>query len=119
VVRQVRWTEQQLRDLQDRIVADLDWMAAIPARGQSVEVDIEHNAVLIRISSAQPAATRMILEHYAVEPTMIVVESDGTGVVLLPSGTVRGRVVDASGKPVRGAAATVFSEPRSILASDG
>ena len=59
------------------------------------------NVVQIEISSANPDAPRLIVEHYAEKlgiPTeMLDVVSDGTGVKLLPFGWVKGVVVQADG----------------------
>jgi hypothetical protein len=100
LTRQVRWTEAVLRDLQGRVSSEIDWMLTIPALAQGVGVDVARNVVLVEISSVDPVAERVIKAHYGVDPAMIEVQSDGTGVALLPSGTVRGRVVDKTGKPV-------------------
>lgn len=96
--RQVRWSEAELRQWQDRISADWDWFAAIPAAPQGVGVDITANVVSVEISSAKPTAAEMILAHYRAPPGMIRVDSDGTGAALLPWGTVKGLVVTVDGK---------------------
>jgi hypothetical protein len=98
VVRQVRWSESDLRRLQRRIGADTDWMADIPARVQGIGVDVISNVTTVDVSSAEPAAVRIILDHYGVAEGMLRVTSDGTGVELLPTGTVRGRVLDPAGR---------------------
>jgi hypothetical protein len=98
-VRQVRWTERELTRLQARIAGDWDWFRAIPAAPRGVGVDTIGNVVEVSISSANPAASDMIVAHYGMPPGMIVVDSDGTGAALLPWGTVKGLVVTKNGKP--------------------
>ena len=99
VARQVRWSEKALRAVQDKI--DWDWLAEVEAAGQGVGADITRNVVEIDISSANPDAPRLIVEHYAgklgIPPEMLDVVSDGTGVELLPFGWVKGVVVQADG----------------------
>ena len=99
VAREVRWSEHELRSVQDQI--DWDWFAEVDAKGQGVGVDIIGNVVDIEISSANPDAPRRIVDHYAealgIPPEMLDVESDGTGAALLPYGTVRGIVTLADG----------------------
>ena len=97
--RQVKWSEQVLRGWQDKIGADLDWLAEIPAAIGGVGVDVIENVVDIEVSSAAPDAADRIIAHYDAPAGMIRVESDGTGAVLLPSGTVVGRVLLANGRP--------------------
>jgi hypothetical protein len=101
--RQARWSERELRALQDKIVRnDEAWFAGIGASPQRVGVDIRENAVVIGISSANPDAAALIIAHYGMPDGMIRVESDGTGAALLPWGTVKGRVILANGKPPAG-----------------
>jgi hypothetical protein len=95
---QVRWSERDLRDWQDRVAADIDWMAEIPARAIGIGADIVENVVTIDVSSANPAAGDLIVAHYDAPGGMIRVTSDGTGAHLLPSGTVVGRVLLADGR---------------------
>jgi hypothetical protein len=97
--RQVTWSEVELRDLQDRIAADWDWFAEIPAAPQGVGADVTESVVEIDVSSANPAAADIILAHYGAPAGMLRVRSDGTGAALLPTGTVRGVVVLADGSP--------------------
>jgi hypothetical protein len=97
--RLARWSEAELRALQDRIVQDMVWMAEIPASPQGVGAHVSENVVVIDISSANPEAEAMILDHYGAPDGMIRVISDGTGAALLPVGTVVGRVLLANGAP--------------------
>jgi len=96
-VRQVHYAKRDLRALQDRIAADWDWIEALQARPQGVGVDIAGNIVDMEISSTNPAAAAAIAGHYGVPADMLRVTSDGTGVALMPTGTVRGTVITAEG----------------------
>jgi hypothetical protein len=97
--RQVRWSEQELRTWQDRISADIDWIAGIPAAPQGIGVDVVENVVDVDVSSADEDVADKIVAHYDAPSGMIRVRSDGTGAVLLPSGTVVGRILLANGRP--------------------
>jgi hypothetical protein len=97
--RRVRWSEQELRSWQDRIGADIDWLADIPAAIQGIGVDVEANVVDVSVSSASPDAAELIVGHSSAPAGMIRVDSDGRGAVLLPVGTVVGRVLLADGSP--------------------
>jgi hypothetical protein len=89
--RVARFSERHLRTLQDRISEDLDWLATIAARPESVGVDVHRNRAFITVSSANPDAEALIAAHYDLGDALIV-ESDGTGVRLVPWGEVAGRV---------------------------
>jgi hypothetical protein len=95
--RQSRWTERDLDALLERITADWDWMRAIGAAPAGAGVETMNGIVSVQISSANPAAPALILAHYGVGPDMLRVDSDGTGILLLQRGTVRGTVVTAEG----------------------
>jgi hypothetical protein len=95
--RQRRWTEQDLDALLARISADWDWMRAIGAVAEGAGVETLNGIVSLQISSANPAAPALILAHYGVGPDMLRIDSDGTGILLLPRGTIRGTVVTADG----------------------
>jgi hypothetical protein len=92
-----RWTERDLDALLERISADWDWMRAIGAAPVGAGVETMDGIVSIQVSSANPAAPALILAHYGVGPDILRVDSDGTGIVLLPRGTIRGTVVTADG----------------------
>ena len=95
--RQVRWSEQELRQWQEKIGTDIDWMAEIPALVTGIAVDVIGNVVEIDISSAAKDAASRVAAHYDAPDGMIRVLSDGTGAYLLPDGTVVGRVLRADG----------------------
>lgn len=100
-VELITWSERALRTLQDQVVRDWDWFKDIDAAPQGAGVDLAANVMEIEISSANPDAPRLIVEHYVarlgVPSGMLRVISDGTGVALMPRGTVRGTVVLADG----------------------
>ena len=95
---QVRYSEVELRRLQDLITAQwrAPWIAAIPAVMEGVGVETLENMVVVEVSSANPDAAAIIAAHFDVGDRMRV-ESDGTGVRLIPWGTVKGRVTPLDG----------------------
>jgi hypothetical protein len=97
-VRQVKYSEKQLRDLQDRIMSDVDWMRGIGAQAMGVGADIIANATSLSISSANAAAPGQIRTHYGVPADMLKIDSDGTGIMLQPRGTIEGTVKTSDGK---------------------
>lgn len=96
VVRQVRWSEAELRDLQDRLSADEAFFASLPARVSSVGVDIMENVAEINISSAVPDAAQRIAARFGAEGQLRVI-SDGTGILLQPTGRILGRILAPPG----------------------
>ncbi len=52
---------------------------------------------MMDVSSAEPTAVQQIVDHYGLGDKLMVT-SDGTGVVFIPSGTVKGKVRTADGK---------------------
>ena len=95
-VRQVRWTEAELVDLQDRISADDAFLASLPARMKGSGVFIIDNVVELSISSAVPDAGERIAAHFGAKG-MLRVDSDGTGILLQPTGRILGRIVAPPG----------------------
>ncbi len=96
-VRFVRYSEKELRDLQDRISADWDWMHKIDAAPMGVGADLMANVTDLEISSTNPQAPALIVAHYGVPADMLRVSSDGTGIRLLERGAIRGTVLHADG----------------------
>ena len=84
--------------------ADHDWMKAIPAELQGFGCGNMHFRVEMQISSAVPEAADQVLHHYSslfgLPPGILTVESDGTGVSLVPWGEVRVFVARIDGTPV-------------------
>jgi hypothetical protein len=99
VVRQVRWSDAELRALQELITNDRQWLDVIPARLSSAATDTIGNVVELNVSSANPNVARLIIEHYNAAEKLKV-NSDGTGALLQPMGRLMGQVVDVQGRPV-------------------
>jgi len=97
-VRSARYSESELRALQDRIVADEAWFKTIPAQLQGVGVDVTKNAVEIDISTANARIKELIVARFGIPADAILVISDGTGIALEPWGTIRGKIVDVPPK---------------------
>lgn len=95
-IRQVRWTEAELRDLQDRVWADQEFFASLPGRVSSVGVYIMDNMAEMTISTAVPDAAERIVARFGAEGQMRVI-SDGTGILLQPTGRILGRIVAPPG----------------------
>lgn len=93
LVRQVRWTEQELNDLQERIFSDQAFLASIPAFASTGSTDVIENRVDLSISSAVPDAAERIAEHFGAEDGQLRVTSDGTGILLQPTGRIEGRII--------------------------
>ena len=95
-VRQVQWSEAQLNDLQERISADQAFLASLPAQMKSSGVYVIDNVVELSISSAVPDAGERIAAHFGANG-MLRVDSDGTGVLLQPTGRILGRIIAPPG----------------------
>lgn len=95
-VRQVRWTEADLNGLHERIVADQAFLPSLPARMKSTATDTIDNVVELSISSAVPDAAERIIAHFGAQGRLRVI-SDGTGVLLQPTGRILGRVLAPPG----------------------
>jgi hypothetical protein len=98
-VRLAATSKADLEALMERIVNDRDWFKTIDAAFTGAGLDEMQNLVDLEISSANPAAPALILQHFGVGPAVLSIESDGTGIQLQPRGKVRGRVLLANGKP--------------------
>lgn len=101
-VRQIRFPEAALVDLQERIARNSAWFATIPAVLSHTGLDTIDNVVLVGVSSAHPQADEIIVAHFGAAG-MLRVTSDGTGVRLKPPGELVGRVIDRDGRPIVGA----------------
>ena len=97
LVRQVKYSEAELRALSETMWGDEDWMEVIPARMQSLGVGIIENAITMDVSSAEPTAVQQIEAHYGLGDKLVVT-SDGTGAALIPGGDVKGKVRLKNGK---------------------
>jgi hypothetical protein len=97
LVRQVRYSEAELRALSETLWPDIDWMEAIPARLQGLGVGTRENVIMMDVSSAEPTAVQQIVDHYGLGDKLAVT-SDGTGAALIPAGDVKGVVRLRNGK---------------------
>ena len=106
VLYAVRYPEADLRGLQDHFPFDDPIFAEVAADLTGVGVDIRRNVLSLDVSSANPDAPRRIVEAIAarlgVTSDQVVVDSDGTGVTLIPWGTVRGVLYLPDGERLRG-----------------
>ena len=91
--RQVKYSKRELDSIKERISEDMgaEWALEIPAILTSVGTHISGNVVRIGVSSAAPDAATIIAAHYDLGDK-IRVESDGTGAMLIPWGSVAGTV---------------------------
>jgi hypothetical protein len=96
-VREVRWTEQALMDLQTKITADPGFLASIPAFVSTTSTDVIDNVVEVTVSSAVPDVGERIAAHVGAEPGQLRVTSDGTGLLLQPTGRIEGRIIAPPG----------------------
>jgi hypothetical protein len=97
-VVQARYSERDLRDYQERVTADAAWFRSIGAALTGVGYSATENVLSIEVSSKNPDVEQLVIARYNLPGDAVKVESDGTGAHLLPSGTVRGRVLTAAGK---------------------
>lgn len=95
-IRQVRWTEAELRDIQDRISAEQAFFASLPAQMSTSGVDVIENIAEVTISSAVPDAGQRIVERFRAEGKLRVI-SDGTGILLQPTGRILGHILASAG----------------------
>jgi len=100
-IREVEWSDAELRAKADTLRGTEDWFLTIPAVLTGWGVDVTTNRISIKISSVNGDATKLIEEHFGWEG-LVQVESDGTGEFLIPRGTLRVVVRDGAGQPVRG-----------------
>ncbi len=109
-VRQVRWSVADLEQFSSRLVGGEAWFRTIPAYLAGYGPNIMANRVEVEISSADPSAPAKIKAHYGWTDEVVIVTSDGTGVLLLPKGTLRITALDAQGRPVAGLACVAISD---------
>jgi hypothetical protein len=101
-VLKVRWSLVDLAPVFERIHDDWidgSWLLDQGIYTIGLGVDPVKNQVTLDVSSARSDLDALLEDRYDA-PQMVTVTSDGTGVRLLPTGALRGRVVDANGRPV-------------------
>jgi hypothetical protein len=98
-IRTGRWTLAELTALKERIKGDF-WLRN---RYELIDlgVNVARNVVELEVSSADPSAPAEIAANFDVGE-QLVVTIDGTGVLALPTGTIRGQVQYADGTPATG-----------------
>lgn len=116
-VRQVRWSWAQLLEFSDRISGSEQWMESIPAYLVGYGPEMVLNRVEIEISSADPAAADKIKAHFGWTDDILIVESDGTGILLEANGTLEVHAVDPAGKPVPGLECVMVSDAKNATES--
>lgn len=99
VVEPVQWPLAELAALQDRVTREADWLNENGFFFMGVGVDVQANRLVIDISSANAQAPQVLAERFDAAGRLRV-RSDGTGVRLLPKGSLVGVVVDRAGNPV-------------------
>jgi hypothetical protein len=111
-VVQVRWTLAELETVKDRIrieaIEDPAWLLEQGLKATGLAIDIESNQILLRVSSTRMDLDELLEAHFDASDKLWI-QSDGTGIGLLPRGNIEGRVVDAAGAPVAGARIEVDS----------
>jgi hypothetical protein len=97
--RQVKYSKRELDAIKERITEDMGaaWALEIPADITGVGTHISENVVRIVVSSSVPDVAEIIGARYGLGDR-IRVESDGTGVTLIPWGSVSGMVTLPGGK---------------------
>ncbi|HEU4673556.1 MAG TPA: hypothetical protein VFS32_11715 [Candidatus Limnocylindrales bacterium] len=99
-VVKVQWTKDELESLAHRISHD-GWLRAQRYDLLDLGVDIASNRVQLLVSTADPDAVVRITDHYQAQGKLVVT-TDGTGVTLLPTGSLSGVALDHAGRPVAG-----------------
>lgn len=101
----VRWSLVDLAPVFERIHDDWiggSWLLDHGIYTIALGVDTVKNQVTLEVSSARSDLDALLEDRYDAAQ-MLTVTADGTGVRLLPTGTLRGRVVDGDGRPVEAA----------------
>jgi hypothetical protein len=100
--RLVRWSEQYLKTQAERVRGTDSWFATIPARLTGWGTDTSDNKVILEVSSPVKDVQDQVLAHFGWSMDVAEVESDGTGVWLLPHGALDLTIRDRNGAPVAG-----------------
>ena len=104
VLYRVEHPESYLRQLQDRVPLDDEFYASAIAEPTGVGVDLKANRLRVRVSSANPDAPGQlrtkVAEFLGVPESIVSIESDGTGIELLPFGQLEIHVVGTDGHRV-------------------
>lgn len=109
VVEPAQWPLAELATLQDRVTRDIGWLNENGFFFMGVGVNVQANLLEIDISSANPKAPQVLAERFDAAGRLRV-RSDGTGVRLLPKGSLVGVVVDRAGNPVPDLDVEIFGD---------
>jgi hypothetical protein len=100
-VRAASWSVAELESRRRAIEADRDWFETIKASYVRSATPAIDNVLEVRISSANPAAPDLVMQHFNGAGWLRVV-SDGIGSWDGPRGDLRVQVTDATGRNLRG-----------------
>ena len=115
-VRPVRWSRLELERHWSRVKGDTGWLEDIGATYDGGGIDTSENEVELRISSANPDAPRLIIEHFDAEEWLRV-KSDGVGPWRGGYGRLEITVVAADGTPVEDASCDPVPDVSSAYSS--
>ena len=110
-VRLAPIAQEDLEALMERINSDSDALQNAGVFVLVISTDEQSGKLVVEVSTERGDAQPLLAARYG--PNVVVRVLDPTGAYLKPSGTIRGRVVDADGDSVH---ATVASEP--LFAAD-
>jgi hypothetical protein len=97
-VRLARWTLKELEASRARVDREREWLRTIGAWWAGSGISRRDNAVLLDISSANPLASTVVLEHLG-DPPWLRVRSDAIGRWEGPRGTLVAIAVRPNGEP--------------------
>lgn len=97
-VEPARWTVVDLEMLRREVDDQEAWFTTIGVAYDGTALDVRENRVSLRISSDNPAAPQLVLDHFR-GADWLRVESDGVGPWTGGYGVLRVRVVSATGGP--------------------
>jgi protocatechuate 3,4-dioxygenase beta subunit len=96
----------------------LGWSGAAGPRAK-VQTDAGGRFVVADLAPGQPVVLTVAKEGYGTEATSSLrPPADGVAVVLRPAGRLRGRVVDARGRPIEGARVMAYPDDRPVLSAE-
>lgn len=109
-VNGVRWSLKELNALAGRFDRQDPWFSTIPAVLYGSGPDVGTNRFDLEISTADPRAEGLVLEHFKLGTDILQVTIDGTGALLLERGTLRIRAVDKHGAGIPGIACAAYAD---------
>lgn len=109
-VREVHWSLRQLQAFADQLDGNDPWFETIPAVIIGWGPDVIANRLWIEASSIDADLEKRIESHFGWPSGLIAVESDGTGALLLETGTLRVIARKAHGEPIAGLACVAIPD---------